>query len=108
MARGRMETVDCQTVEELGAFFDGLAPGALFRGQTKEYLRTDGGPNIRTSFDRHGCIPSRMLKWWHYSRAILSTYVKGFDGLTDLATDQAILQHYGWRSFFLDATPTRP
>lgn len=34
----------------------------------------------------------------------LSTYVKGFDGLTDLATDQAILQHYGWRSFFLDAT----
>jgi hypothetical protein len=45
-----------------------------------------------------------MLKWWHYSRAILSTYVKGFDGLPDLATDQAILQHYGWRSFFLDAT----
>lgn len=99
-----METVDCQTLEELGAFFDGLAPGVLFRGQTREYLRTDGGPDIRTSFDRHGCIPSRMLKWWHYSRAILSTYVKGFDGLTDLATDQAILQHYGWRSFFLDAT----
>lgn len=99
-----MEAVDCQTVEELGAFFDGLAPGVLFRGQTREYLRTDGGPDIRTSFDRHGCIPSRMLKWWHYSRAILSTYVKGFDGLTDLATDQAILQHYGWRSFFLDAT----
>lgn len=99
-----METVDCQTVEELGACFDGLPPGVLFRGQTREYLRADGGPDIRTSFDRHGCIPSRMLKWWHYSRAILSTYVKGFDGLTDLATDQAILQHYGWRSFFLDAT----
>ncbi len=99
-----METVDCQTPEELQKLFDGLAPGVLFRGQTKEYLRADGGPDLRTSFDRHGCIPSRMLKWWHYSRAILSTYVKGFDGLTDLATDQAILQHYGWRSFFLDAT----
>ncbi len=99
-----METVECQTLEELESFFDGLAPGVLFRGQTKEHQRADGGPDIRTSFDRHGCIPSRMLKWWHYSRAILSTYVKGFDGLTDLATDQAILQHYGWRSFFLDAT----
>lgn len=99
-----METVDCQTLEELKAFFDGLALGVLFRGQTKEYQRPDGGADIRTSFDRHGCMPSRMLKWWHYSRAILNTYVKGFDGLTDLATDQAILQHYGWRSFFLDAT----
>jgi hypothetical protein len=99
-----MNTVECRTPEELQAFFEGLAPGALFRGQTKEYLRADGGPDIRASFDRHGCIPSRMLKWWHYSRAILSTYVKSFDGLTDLATDQAILQHYGWRSFFLDAT----
>lgn len=99
-----METVNCQTSEDLLNLFDSLAPGALFRGQTKEYLRADGGPDLRTSFDRHGCVPSRMLKWWHYSRAILSTYVKGFDGLTDLATDQAILQHYGWRSFFLDAT----
>jgi hypothetical protein len=99
-----MEKVECQTPEELQEFFEGLAPGVLFRGQTKEYLRVDRGPDIRTSFDRHGCVPSRMLKWWHYSRAILSTYVKGFDGLTDLATDQAILQHYGWRSFFLDAT----
>ena len=102
--QARMKTVECQTPEELQQFFDSLAPGVLFRGQTKEYLRNDGGPDIRTSFDRNGCIPSRMLKWWHYSRAILSTYVKGFDGLADLATDQAILQHYGWRSFFLDAT----
>lgn len=99
-----METVECKTPGELEEFFESLSPGVLFRGQTKEYLRADGGPDIRTSFDRHGCVPSRMLKWWHYSRAILSTYVKGFDGLTDLATDQAILQHYGWRSFFLDAT----
>jgi hypothetical protein len=99
-----METVECETSEELEKFFKNLAPGVLFRGQTKEYSRADGGPDIRTSFDRHGCVPPRMLKWWHYSRAILSTYVKGFDGLTDLATDQAILQHYGWRSFFLDST----
>jgi hypothetical protein len=45
-----------------------------------------------------------MLKWWHYSRTILACHVKAFDGFTDLPTDQAILQHYGWRSFFLDVT----
>jgi hypothetical protein len=99
-----MQTIDCENLADLRRALDGLAPGALFRGQTREYQRSDGGPDIRTSFDRHGCIPNRMLKWWHYSRAILATYVKEFDGLTDLATDQAILQHYGWRSFFLDAT----
>ena len=37
-----METVECQTLKELESFFDGLAPGVLFRGQTKEYLRADG------------------------------------------------------------------
>ena len=49
-----METVECQTLKELESFFDGLAPGVLFRGQTKEYLHADGGPDIRTSFDWHG------------------------------------------------------
>lgn len=99
-----MKTVHCQTADEIQNFFNSLPPGVLFRGQTREYRHPDGSLDIRTSIERHGCVPSRMLKWWHYSRAILSTYVKGFDHLTDLATDQAILQHYGWRSFFLDAT----
>lgn len=99
-----MDTIDCEDVEALDAALVGLAPGSLFRGQTREYLRADGGPDLRTSFARHGCQPARMLKWWHYSRTILAAFVKAFDGLTDLAVDQAILQHYGWRSFFLDAT----
>jgi hypothetical protein len=45
-----------------------------------------------------------MLKWSHYSHAILRSFVRNFDEQPDLATDQAILQHYGWRSFFLDVT----
>jgi len=101
---GCMETIHCETLDELQAALGAVAPDALFRGQTREHLREDGGPDLRTSFDRHGCVPDRMLKWWHYSRAILATYIKAFDGETDLATDQAILQHYGWRSAFLDAT----
>src|SRR5437899_11877205 len=99
-----MIEIECREIESLERALANLAPGSLFRGQTREYRRADGGPDLRTSFDRRGCQPPRMLKWWHYSRAILSAYVKAFDGLTDLAVDQAILQHYGWRSFFLDAT----
>lgn len=99
-----MKTVECKDVQALARAFGELPPGALFRGQTQDYRRADGGPSLLTSFDRKGCQPARMQKWWHYSRTILATYVKAFDGLSDLAIDQAILQHYGWRSFFLDAT----
>lgn len=45
-----------------------------------------------------------MIKWLHYASQILSKYVQGRTETLDLATDQAVLQHYGWRSFFLDAT----
>ncbi|MFC5389881.1 FRG domain-containing protein [Brevundimonas bullata] len=99
-----MRTIECEDLETLVTALAELPPGALLRGQKREYLRRDGGPDLRSSIDRHGCQPNRMLKWWHYSRSILSAYVKAFDGRTDLAVDQAILQHYGWRSFFLDAT----
>jgi hypothetical protein len=99
-----MNEIHCETTAELADAIESLAPGMLFRGQTREYLRTDGGPDLRSSFDRHGCIPDRMLKWWQYSRFILGTYIKAFDAESDISTDQAILQHYGWRSFFLDAS----
>jgi hypothetical protein len=96
-----IRTVQCNSIDELVAFFRDLPPGSLFRGQTREYFRVDGGPNLPSSFARLGCVPQLMLKWWHYSRAILAGHVKAFDGSSDIATDQAILQHYGWRSFFL-------
>ena len=99
-----IRTVECETIDALAAFFAELPPSSLFRGQTREYFRRNGGPDLRTTFARLGCVPDRMLKWWHYSRTILARHVKAFDPANDLATDQAILQHYGWRSFFLDAT----
>lgn len=94
----------CKNLSELNDTIAALPPGLLFRGQTKEYLRGDGGPDLRSSIERHGCVPVRMLKWWQYSRFILGTFVKSLDMTSDLATNQAILQHYGWRSFFLDAS----
>ncbi|MGT2509748.1 FRG domain-containing protein [Cupriavidus basilensis] len=81
-----------------------MGTGALFRGQTRAYPAPDGGPSFLTSFDRYGCHPPRMQKWLHYASAILEVFVRGFDGTYDAPTYQAILQHYGWRSFFLDAT----
>ncbi|WP_426337389.1 FRG domain-containing protein [Pseudoduganella sp. R-31] len=99
-----METFKCESINELAKAFEECGPNALFRGQTKEYLNTDLTPSIVTSFSRHGCIPERMLKWTHYSKALLESFVKNFEQTSDLAIDQAILQHYGWRSFFIDAT----
>lgn len=99
-----MKEWHCKSLSELNETIESLPPGQLFRGQNKEYLREDGGPDLRSSIDRHGCVPDRMLKWWQYSRFILGTFVKSFDMADDLAIDQAILQHYGWRSFFLDAS----
>lgn len=99
-----MKHIHCETLAQLSEALRGISPDALFRGQTEEYLEPDGTPSISTTFSRHRCIPSRMIKWFHYSRLILSSFVKDFDPRSDAAIDQAILQHYGWRSFFVDAT----
>ena len=99
-----MKHFHCDTPEQVRKAINGISPDALYRGQTKEYLNPDGTPNIVTSFSRQGCIPDRMLKWYHYARTLLATFVKDFDPRSDMAIDQAILQHYGWRSFFVDAT----
>lgn len=99
-----MQTFRCTTVDELRQVIEGLGPDAVFRGQAREYLAPDGSPSLSTEFSREGCIPLRMLKWQHYASRILEQFVLGRAPGYDLPTDQAILQHYGWRSFFLDAT----
>jgi hypothetical protein len=45
-----------------------------------------------------------MMKWAYYAKRALQHLVHGWRETGDPATDQAILQHYGWRSFFLDAS----
>ncbi len=99
-----IKTIGVQSIDELEAFLTALGNGLLYRGQTSDYRGPSGLPQISTSFSRRGCHPPHMLRWSHYAGAILRTFVKGFDDGADPATDQAILQHYGWRSFFIDAT----
>ena len=43
-----------------------------------------------------------MLKWIHYSKAIIRAFSGEDYHDMDLGLSQAILQHYGWRSFFID------
>lgn len=99
-----MRQVSVDSYEALEECLESWGPGALFRGQTRAYTAEDGRASFLTSIERHGCHPPRMQKWLHYASAILEVFVKGFDGSYDAPTYQAILQHYGWRSFFLDAT----
>jgi len=75
--------------------------GALFRGQVA-YYEKDGRPSVVTSFDRRGCIPSQMLKWCRYADNVLHTYISAAG--TSQAFTQALLQHYGWRSFYVDCS----
>ncbi len=102
-----MQTNDISSAAELKSFLASLPTDTIFRGQNKHYTASDGSINLPTSFERHGCIPSLTLKWTHYSRSIIgSLRGPGCDMTASLHEAQAVLQHYGWRSFFIDATST--
>lgn len=92
-----------ESIEELELFASKYSSGHIFRGQTNHYLIDEGGISINTSFNRKGCVPPVMQKWNFYCEEILR-YHKGpeFEGKVDLVECQAVLQHYGWRSFFID------
>ncbi|WMD19142.1 FRG domain-containing protein [Achromobacter seleniivolatilans] len=79
-------------------------PGVLYRGQTQHYPTSGGVPSLSTSFQRQGCVPDLMIKWSYYAKRALQHLVRGWKNTDDIATNQAILQHYGFRSFFLDAS----
>ncbi|PHN25980.1 FRG domain-containing protein [Pseudomonas sp. ICMP 460] len=99
-----MEKLHCETLEELSVAIERYGPGVLYRGQTKHYLGSDGLPSLTTSFQRQGCVPDLMIKWTYYAKKALRHLVHGWQDSDDTATNQAILQHYGFRSFFLDAS----
>jgi len=99
-----MEEVIIKTLAELESYFSKYSNGYLFRGQTDHYLDSNGKVSIPTSFSRHGCIPPLMFKWVHYSNAIIRAFGGRDYHNISLESSQAILQHYGWRSFFVDLT----
>lgn len=96
-----MRTIRVNTLEELDRIAETYSDNVLFRGQVSHY-EIDGLPSISTSFDRHGCIPSEMGKWCRFSDGAIKYWLGVQDNTFELS--QAILQHYGWRSFFVDLT----
>lgn len=100
-----MNEVTISTLEALDDAFAKYSDGYLFRGQVRHYADpVSGEVSISTSFKRHGCIPDLMFKWSHYSKAIIRAFGGGNYHDINLEHSQAILQHYGWRSFFIDLT----
>lgn len=99
-----MEVIEIRSTKDLCLQFSRFREGYLFRGQTSHYADSSGDVSIPTSFSRHGCIPPLMFKWSHYSKEILRAY-GGLDyHAVSMELSQAILQHYGWRSFYVDLT----
>ncbi len=92
-----------KSLKDLRAIAAKYGSGYIFRGQTKQYVSKDGELNVNTSFDSKSWMPPLMQKWNLYCEEILLQLKgPGYDGDVDLAESQAMLQHYGWRSSFLD------
>ncbi|HDW1745194.1 TPA: FRG domain-containing protein [Escherichia coli] len=96
-----MELYTANSLNELENILSKHGTDVLFRGQNNRY-GDPGLPSVKTSFDRHGCIPSEMLKWSRYAKNVLSTTIGHH--VNDFKFIQALLQHYGWRSFYIDCS----
>lgn len=94
--------IEIDSIHELKSSFDQYGEGYLFRGQTGHYIDHSNRISVPTSFKRHGCIPPLMFKWTHFSKALIRAFGGGDYHDLDTGLSQAILQHYGWRSFFID------
>lgn len=80
-----------------------------FRGQVNHFELSDGLTSFITSFQKNGCNPFYMFKWTYFSQEILRNYCQedweqNLNEMEQQTYSQAILQHYGWRSFFVDIT----
>ncbi|MBL0866741.1 FRG domain-containing protein [Pectobacterium carotovorum] len=91
------------SIQELKTILGEFGSGALFRGQVDQY-GSDDLPKMNTSFSRKGCIPSLMQRWIHYASFALAALLGRDHQEVSFEFTQAVLQHYGWRTFFLDAS----
>jgi hypothetical protein len=102
-----MLSLHADSVAELEQRLAPFGNNYLFRGQVKEYTAPDGTPILNSSFVRMGCVPPLMLKWIFYVDELLRR--GGFNVKRPQGEhfDQGLLQHYGWRSFFVDLSASK-
>lgn len=98
-----MEKHSLTSLRGLKAVLDGFGSDVLFRGQVRQF-GSDEAPKMSTSFSRNGCIPPLMLRWSHSASFLLAALLGRDHREIGIEFTQAILQHYGWRSFYLDAS----
>src|SRR5687768_9641214 len=99
-----MEVVIANDEAGVRLFLQKFGGHCLFRGQTDFYTHENGEVSVPTTFERKGCVPPLMIKWSHYAQEALRVFRGGHDHDLSLSLSQALLQHYGWRSFFIDLT----
>lgn len=96
-----MKQLKAGNLYELQELLVGFDKGVLFRGQTQHYGGPDY-PSVISSFDRAVCIPSETVKWMCYASKVLEGLIGNH--VNDFSFVQALLQQYGWRSFFVDCS----
>ncbi|PNE12480.1 MAG: hypothetical protein CR217_02790 [Beijerinckiaceae bacterium] len=99
-----MQSLHADDVAQLKQHLASFGSEFLFRGQMNANVASDGLPNLNSSIIRKGCLPPLMLKWIFYTTELLRR--GGYDVEQPQAAHltQGLLQHYGWRSFFVDLT----
>jgi hypothetical protein len=98
-----MLALEAETTNQLAAILAKHSGEALYRGQLVDY-GSETATGMRTSFNRHGCSPAMMVTWEHYAEFVLRHLLPDPNVIEGIELPQAVLQHYGWRSFFLDAS----
>jgi hypothetical protein len=98
-----MLTLEAEMMNQLAAILAKHNGDVLYRGQLEDY-GSETASGMRTSFNRHGCSPPTMVKWAHYAEFVLRQLLPDPDVIEGIELPQAVLQHYGWRSLFLDAS----
>jgi hypothetical protein len=99
-----MQSLHANDVAQLKQYLASFGSGFLFRGQTNAYVGSDGLPRLNSSFIRRGCVPPLMLKWIFYTNELLRRGGVDVEQPKAAHFTQGLLQHYGWRSFFVDLT----
>ena len=97
-----MEKIKVSSIPELKDVLSGFNDGYLFRGQSRHYTDGSSTPSLTPSFfsSRERCVPPTRHRWSTHADFIIHT-ILGHSNF-DEQLSEAILQHYGWKSFFLD------
>ena len=99
-----MEHQWIETANALLKYLSLFDDDALFRGQCEHYADTSGMTSIVPSQVRKQQVPQLRRKWIYYAMDALQMMASSEQLLHDPDVVEAMLQHYGWRSFFVDVT----